>query len=64
MSQAIEMPRFGKDKRPIPSSPQSLITQSMEAPPRAVSVSRKRRAAPGPADSGSTHWYWVKPRGP
>ena len=64
MSSAIEIPGFGKLSRPIPSGPQSLITHSIEAPPRRVSSSRNRRAAPRPADSGRTHWYCVKPRGP
>ena len=60
----MEVPALGKESRPMPSGPQSLITQSMEAPPRLVSSSRNRRAAPRPADSGSTHWYCVNPRGP
>ena len=59
MSSAMEIPGRGNESSPTPSAPQSLITQSIEAPPRRVSTSRKRRAAPGPAASGSTHWYCV-----
>ncbi|MBK6849971.1 MAG: hypothetical protein IPG96_21345 [Proteobacteria bacterium] len=55
ISSAIEIPGIGKGEQAL-ALPAAVLDHAKEGAPRALSNSRKRRAAPRPARRGSTHW--------